>query len=365
LRDVVDLTERLRAWSYARQRLGEPAATLGAALRDVVAVYATHPTAPLALWARAGSFSADRYRRLDRDRRAVRIPAMRRTVFLVPARSAARVFAATRASPAHTLRPLRRLGVSDAGFRAEAERVLVAARRPAPARALEEATGIPGDRLAAVLRALRFEGRILAIAGESLLGSPHRYVTTTDWLPEGLGSEDPEDALGWLAGAYLRAYGQARIEDFAWWSGATARAAASAIERQATVDVGDGLLLPVGDRARFGRMPRLGASVAVLPRWDAYTMGYAPDGRRRLVHPDVQDRVYSPMGVGLPGDGNPVVLVDGEAVATWTFSRADGIGLQPFDTLGPRVGRRVRERLADVARLLSSGEVDARSGERA
>jgi hypothetical protein len=365
LRDVVDLTERLRAWSYARQRLGEPAATLGAALHDVVAVYATHPTAPLALWARAATFTPGRYRRLDRDRRAVRIPAMRRTVFLVPARNAARVFAATRASPAHTFRPLRRLGVSDAGYRAEAERVLAAARSPAAVRALEEATGMPGDRLAAVLRALRFEGRILAIAGDSLLRSPHRYVATTDWLPEGLDSADRADALGWLAGEYLRAYGPARIEDFAWWSGATVRAATSAIERHEPVDVGDGLRLPVRDREGFGRVPRLRASVAVLPRWDAYTMGYAPDGRRRLVHPDVQDRVYSPTGVGLPGDGNPVVLVNGEVVATWTFSRADGIGLQPFDTLGPRASRRVRERLADVARLLSSREVGARSGERA
>ncbi|HUP00182.1 MAG TPA: hypothetical protein VM737_01480 [Gemmatimonadota bacterium] len=73
--------ERLRAWSYLRQRLAEPASGPGEALRAVVAVYATHPTAPVALWARTRSLTAAAYRRLDRDRRGLRIPGMRGTVF--------------------------------------------------------------------------------------------------------------------------------------------------------------------------------------------------------------------------------------------------------------------------------------------
>ena len=76
--------ERLRAWSYDRQRIGDPASTVEQALRAVVAVYATHPTAPLALQVRARSFTAARYRSIDRDRKGIRVPAMRRTIFLVP-----------------------------------------------------------------------------------------------------------------------------------------------------------------------------------------------------------------------------------------------------------------------------------------
>jgi len=82
-------------------------------------------------------------------------------------------------------------------------------------------------------------------------------------------------------------------------------------------------------------------------------MGHAPDGRARLVHADVQRRVYEPIGVGLPGDGNPVVLVDGEAMATWMFSLKDGPDVQPFDRLGPTVERKVAERLEAVARFLA------------
>src|SRR2546421_13040310 len=112
----MQMLTRLRAWSYTRQRIGDPAPSLQRALRAVVAVYSTHPTAPLALWARTRSFSADRYRRLDRDRTAVRIPAMRRTVFLVPREDAARIFAAVRASPAHARRGVKRHGISDARY---------------------------------------------------------------------------------------------------------------------------------------------------------------------------------------------------------------------------------------------------------
>jgi hypothetical protein len=350
----VDPIERLRAWSYARQRLGDPAGTIEQALRAVVAVYATHPTAPLALWARTRSFTAARYRRIDAGRKGLRIPGMRRTVFLVPTKYAARVFTAVRASPTHALRTLRRHGFSTRDYERFAKRILAAAKEPLPTRALEDAAAIKGGELGSVLRCLRYEGRLLTLAGDSLHMSPHRYVATSAWIPEGLDAGDAADALAWLAGEYLRAYGPARIADFAWWAGVTKAAARKALEPHETVEVSDGLLLLAKDEPPFARVKRLRDEVALLPKWDAYTMGHAPDGRQRFVHPDVQDRVYTPLGVGLPGDGNPVALVHGEAVATWTYTLKDGAAVQAFDSLGPKTRRRIDEKLESVAGLLTS-----------
>ncbi|MGH2819235.1 MAG: DNA glycosylase AlkZ-like family protein [Actinomycetota bacterium] len=350
----MDEVERLRAWSYARQRLGDPAATIEQALRSIVAVYSTHPTGPLSLRVRTRSFTAAGYRRLDRDRRALRIPAMRRTVFLVPREHAARIFTAVRPSSAHALRPLKRLGLSMQVYEQCAERILPAAREPLATRELEDAAGIGGRELGTVLRCLRYEGRLLTRAGDSLLMSPHRYVATSAWAPEGLDAGNPSDALAWLAGEYLRAYGPARLTDFAWWTGAAKGTAAEAIGALQTVDTGDGLRLLAEDEPAFDRIKPLRDQLELLPKWDAYTMGHAPDSRRRFVHPDVQQRVYTPIGVGLPGDGNPVVLVDGQAVATWTYTLKDGASVQPFDTLGTRTRRRIDERLDAVAGLLAS-----------
>lgn len=362
----MDLTQRLRSWSYARQRLGPPARGIEQTLRDVVAVYSTHPTAPLALWARTPSFTAAGYRRVDRERAGVRFPAMRRTVFLVPRDHASRIFTAVRASPSHALRPLERHGFSTRDYERFARRILAAAQSPLPTRDLEDVAGIKGAQLGTVLRCLRYEGRLLTLAGDSLLMSPHRYVAASAWVPEGLDAGDAAAALEWLAGEYLRAYGPARVEDFAWWTGVTRQMAASAVEPHATRDVGDGLLLPARDEPAFGRVERVGGTVDLLPKWDPYTMGHAPSGRHRFVHPDVQSRVYTPIGAGLPGDGNPVVMVDGEAVATWTFTLKDGANVQPFDTLGPKIRARIDERLGAVVGLLGAepGRRDASSNRR-
>ncbi|MFN2388008.1 MAG: DNA glycosylase AlkZ-like family protein [Actinomycetota bacterium] len=350
----VDMIERLRAWSYRRQGIGDPAATPEEALRAVVAVYATHPTAPLALWARTGSFSAARYRSLDRERAAVRVPAMRNTVFLIPLEHAARIFTAVRPSAGHALKPLARHGISAQAYGRYAAGILDATAEPASRRALQEAAGLEGEQLGTVLRCLRYEGLLLTLAGESLNMSPHRYIAAAAWFPEGLDAGDPGQARAWLAAEYLRAYGPARVADFAWWTGLGKRAATAAVAAHGTVDLGDGLLLPADDLAAFERVRKLRDAVALLPKWDAYTMGHAPDGRRRFVHPDLQRAVYTPIGAGLSGDGNPVVLVDGEVVATWTYTVKDGAQVQPFDRLGTRTRARIDDRLAEVVGLLGS-----------
>ncbi|HEX6207229.1 MAG TPA: crosslink repair DNA glycosylase YcaQ family protein [Actinomycetota bacterium] len=348
------MLERLRAWTYVRQRLDRPARGALEALRAVVAVYATHPTAPLALRARARSLTGAAYRRLDRERRGLRIPGMRGTVFLVPREAAARIFTAVRPSRSRVVARLKRHDMSEEEYEAIARRVVAVAGEPTRADDLREATGLEGPVLATIVRGLRLEGRLLALAGRPLTSSPHRYVATEAWAEEVLDAGDRESSLAWLGGAYLEAYGPARIEDFAWWAGVGKRAAATAVGEHDTIDVGDGLLLPARHEAAFERSRPLNGTLALLPRWDAYTMGHAPDGRARFVHPDVQPRVYEPIGVGLPGDGNPVVLVDGEVVATWTYSLKDGADVQPFDTLGPGTRKKVEEELDAIAAFLAT-----------
>jgi hypothetical protein len=350
----MDLIDQVRAWTYARQRIGDPAATPLQALNAVVGVYATHPTAPLALWARSQSFTPAAYRRIDKDGKGLRFPSMRKTVFLVPRRNAARVFTAVRPSAAHALRPLERQKISPQTYEKLAKKILAAAKDPMSTVELGDVAGLKGEKLGTVLRCLRYEGRLVTMAGNSLLSSPHAYVATKTLEPEGLDSGLNDKAMAWLAGEYLRAYGPARVEDFAWWTGVTKTLAAKAVESHRTVDVGEGLRLLKRDEAEFDRTKEVHDSVALLPKWDSYTMGHAPDGRSRFVHPDLQEWVYTPLGAGLPGDGNPVVLVDGEVAATWTFSKKDGAEVQPFDKLGPKVRKRVGEKLDAIAELLVS-----------
>jgi hypothetical protein len=279
---------------------------------------------------------------------------MRGTVFLVPSKHAARTFTATHPSPAQPLRPSTRQKISTKEYERVAKRILAAAQEPVSRKQLETTVGIRGDELGTILRGLRIEGRLLTLAGDSLLMSPHRFVDATGWLSDGLDAGDADDALAWLASEYLKGYGPARLVDFAWWAGVTKTAAKRAFDGHDTTDVGEGLRLLAKDESKFHQVRPLRSAVALLPKWDAYTMGLAPDGRQRLVHPDVQRRVYTPIGTGLAGDGNPIVLIDGQAAATWTFSLKDGAHVQPFDKLGVRVVRRVGAKLDEIAALLTS-----------
>lgn len=83
-------------------------------------------------------------------------------------------------------------------------------------------------------------------------------------------------------------------------------------------------------------------------------MGYAADGRARLVAPEVQQRVYD--GVG---DGLGVVLVGGAAAGAWSLrgtSRRLEVALDLFEPAGPQLRAALDERLAAIAELLGARE---------
>ena len=191
------------------------------------------------------------------------------------------------------------------------------AQEPITASALQQALTIDA-RLMTGVRIMTYEGLVLRL-GSSLRSDSLRYVATDAWLGHPLEKADPQQSLSWLAEAYLRGYGPARLEDFAWWSGVPRRRASAALSDLSVVDVGGGLLLPADQQTAFeGVKPINAEALDVLPKWDAYTMGHAPDGRRRLVDDEHLGNAYSSgAGAGATaGDGLPLLLRGGRAVAT-------------------------------------------------
>lgn len=357
----LDLTQRLRSWSYRRQRLGRAAPGPLEALREVGGVYSSHPTAPLSLLSRTRAFDAERFTGLESRREAVRLPAMRGSIFLLPAETAPRVFAATRV-PIEKLAPrLRYAGLDADGYARLKQRVLEIAREPMTTGALQQALEVDAKAMTGV-RIMSREGLVLRL-GTSPRTDNLRYVATEAWLGHPLKAADPAESLRWLAEAYLRGFGPARVEDFAWWSGVPRRRAAAALEGAEVVDVGGGLLLPADQRGEFARVEPIDPdAVDLLPKWDAYTMGHPPDGRQRLVEDEHLGRAYSAADSGAgatAGDGLPLVLRGGRAVATWSH-RFTGdrmlVTVTPFEpgALPPAYERVFYE----VGRLLGASDVE-------
>ena len=304
------------------------------ALRGVVAVYSSHPTAPLSLLARGRAFDGGWLAETEERRETVRLSAMRGSIHLMPTETAPMIRAATRIPVEKFAGNLKYQGLSWDDFLRRRSQVRERLTEPMTPAEAQEALGV-GRPLLTVLKVLGYEGLVLRLGG-SLRTDTLRYVLAESWLGAPLEEADPLEAVRWLAMEYLRAFGPARVKDFAWWCGTTQKRAKEALAGAEVVDVGGGLLLPAEDEAAFAAAEPLDPeAIALLPKWDAYTMGYAPDGRQRFVDDAHLPLAYSMAGqAATSGDGNPLVLRGGRAVAAWShrFERDRmRITLSPFE----------------------------------
>jgi hypothetical protein len=329
------LDERIRAWTYRRQGLDRSLDGPLDALERVIGVHGTHPPAPVSLLARTPGFDYPAFERLERDRLAVGMAAMRGSVHLVPAATAPLVFAATREA---TSRILKRFGTDPddpRDFDAMRADLLPKLQQPVDGKGIRVTLGITDREYFAI--------RLMSRTGDVLRLSTHpradrlQYVATEAWLGAPFADTPPDEARRWLAGAYLEAFAPARVRDFAWWVGLSQRDARSAMEALPLVDLGDGLLVPEAHVPAFEQTGLLDPEVlAILPKWDSYTMGHAPDGRQRLVDDDHLRSAYSTADTrsgATTGDGFPLILRGGRAVARWDhrFSGAKmAVTVSPF-----------------------------------
>lgn len=351
---MLNLPEQLCVFSHDRQQLGKKSRSAEQALREVIGVYSAHPSAPLSLFARTKNLSAKKFRALEEKRAAIRLGAMRNSIHLLPRETAPKIVAATIGhDPKMLARRLQVARVSADEYAKFKRHVLQNVREPMSVRALRDATGEKEAGLGTLLRAMSDEGLVLRVGADGLRSNDLRYVSTAVWLGEALPKEDRSSALVWLVREYLRAFGPARVQDVMWWIGITKAAAVSALAQIETTDVGDGYLLMSQDVRAFEKSkPFAQDVVAIVPKWDAYSMGYAPDGRERFVTREMQTRIYD-----LAGDGVGAILLNGLAVAAWDLRGKQDIldvNIDWFEKPTARLKQAVTTELDAIAKFLGS-----------
>jgi len=325
--------EQLRAFTYERQRLGRAAPNGAAALKAVIGVYSAHPSAPLSLFARAAKLDGAAFRRLD----ALRLPAMRQSIHLLPRKTAHLAFRATPAPASDRAKRMRHFKVSDKRYEELRAKLLKAAKEPLTQDELREAGGAEAKEIKGVSAQMTRDGELVRVAaGKGLRSNELRYQAVK------LDEADADAALAWLAGEYLRAFGPVRAKDFTWWAGVTATRAKAALAEHDTEEL-DGHLILAKDRAAFDKA-KAPKGVDLIPKWDCFQMGYAPDGRDRFAHPDVVKQCYD-----FRGDGRPVILVAGEAAGTWEKGEVD-----LFDSATKKVRAAIDTQLEAVKAFLDS-----------
>jgi hypothetical protein len=221
-----------------------------------------------------------------------------------------------------------------------------------------------------LLRKLCDLGVLVRTTSKGWKGNHFNYALTTQWL-DGitLTVEQVEQARLEVVRRYLRAYGPARLEDIAWWTGMPAgevRQMLDLLGREVVRFAVDGLgegLVTLRETAEATRKGGSGNPdrILFLPLWDAYPLGWRD--RTRVVEPRFAPWVYDPQG-----NTTSIIVEEGRAIGLWQFRDGDTITLE-FHVFEPYNNRLNALRLAaeDYAGELAkvAGARDLRVVERA
>lgn len=355
-------TEQVRLLRLRCQRLhtdtAQSISSVAQLIRDIFGLQAQElPSAVLAVRPRSTDLVADDVKKArEGDRSIVLTWCMRGTMHLVPVDDLSWLLAFLGPIFIHKgQRRYKQLGL-DPETRMRAKKVIrdVLGRRgpltrPELAEALA-AKGIPveGQAIAHLVGFAALEGVICF--GPEREGNL-TYVNLEDWVqPEGQLDEGRAGAE--LARRYVEAYGPATPEDFASWSGISigqARDGFEAISNQllevAAMDAPAWMLKRYSD---WIDEPRDKADVRLLPRYDAYLLGYG--SRDFMVSQSYARRIH-------PGGGiiRPAVIADGRAVGVWRRERKKGhsiIAIKLFEDSGEDIMPDLESEVQDIGRFL-------------
>lgn len=338
-RVVDDVAER-RARLVRRQLAAGSAVE---AARAVVVLHATDPaTVYLSVLARCPALTVDDVaRELYDERRLVRMMAMRRTLFVVPAELVPVVHAAASLDVAATQRrrlltqlatnptdpalpddvagwladveagvaaAIERLGVASGAELARAEPRLQTALLPTTGKAYDVRRAVTSQ----VLTLLGAEGRI--VRGRPLgswTSRQHTWEPASAWWPDGLEQVEPTEARARLAEQYLRRFGPATETDVAWWTGWAKGTTRTALDAVDTVPRAGGLVLADDDETTDDAPP----TAVLLPALDPTPMGWK---QRAWFLPADSSALYDTYG-----NIGPTLWWGGEVVGGWAV-RPDG-----------------------------------------
>jgi hypothetical protein len=324
-----------------------PAPDVHSAAADVLVLHATDPaTVYLSVLARCPGATLDQIgAALYDDRSLVRMLAMRRTLFVVPAelvpvvhsaaslevarKQRARLIKELETAPTDpplegdtgawladvedaTERALMARGDATANDLAADERRLRTAQLPTT----DKAYDVKRNITTRVLTLMACEGRIVRNRPRgSWMSRHHTWAAADRWWPGGIPEIAEEAARTELARRWLRVFGPAPITDLQWWTGWTLGATRNALAGVETVDIAldgaDGIALADD----LDPVPAEEPSAVFLPALDPTPMGWQQ--RDWFLGPH-KERLFD-----RNGNIGPTVWWDGRIVGGWAV-RADG-----------------------------------------
>ncbi len=293
---------------------------------DVGGLHATGATVPyLSLRARSSSFAKEHLEEALYVKRSLgKVLCMRNTLFILPKELLPVAYQATlKQREAHLALYLRHYGISRRDYAHLAALILgLLASGPETATEIKrELGGAPATKVA--LNMMPNDWQLIRTRPRGTWRSNlYEYASFVLWFPDvDLNSIGPEEAKVQLVSHYLAAFGPAKEEEIAWWSGFSKGEAKTAVEalgeEVATIeisDLGGDFLIPAAEIEPLERSKPRGRRLFLLPSLDPYIMGYKD--RERFLAPEHYSKVFDRAGNALP-----TIWAEGRVVGVWQGKR--------------------------------------------
>ncbi len=226
------------------------------------------------------------------------------------------------------------------------------------------ASGNPRRILSRVVREMSLKGLVCNAEprGPWYHDTEHSFVDVRRWVPNMNEAEESEAEETFMT-AYLRGYGPARVQDYAYWSGMKVSAARKVLGRiesglEAVEVPGHKgkLYVPVDNLSDLEHTEAV-PLVRLLPKFDALIMGHRD--KTRFMDEATRKRVFLPTA-----EVSATVLVDGRVEGVWTLKKngdAWSLGVKPFnkldemhmDLLGKEIERMKEFTVFDIREVVS------------
>lgn len=331
--------------------------------RDVCGIQAqVMSSAELACWTRTASVSRDAvHSALWKDRTLVRTSCMRQTLHLLPAADfSIYIIALRRSRMAALLRGMARFGMTVKDLDGLNAMVVDAlSSGPMSQRDLAQAIKLKAnprvvawaERFWSVVRPAVVEGLVCYAPDQAESGAKRGnavFVRTDQWLPKQKKIDELE-AQRFLLRGFLRAYGPATVQDFAFWSGISVKESRdiwnSLADEITEVSIeGEKRAILNHDLEVFAGNSLPQDVVRLLPGFDPFLLAHAEKGHM------VQDEHYK-LVYRNQGWISPVVLVNGRIAGTWSCAKK-GRGLSFKAELFEKISKSQRSKIHNEAESL-------------
>lgn len=176
----------------------------------------------------------------------------------------------------------------------------------------------------------------------------YKFALAENWLPH-IDSITEEEARKILFLIYLKCYGPARIQDFAYWAGFKVGEARNILK---SVDVDqleiDGKPYYMTGNTLENHNTALNHEIVLLPEYDSYVMGHKY--KSRILKESNRQQVFLPYAAVAA-----TIVKDGEVIGTWNMKKGKNaliFEITPFETIDESCIESIQEQAERIAEFM-------------